>query len=175
LGWGAAQENPPDGRSRRPRSPEKQIPLGRSDSNYRAAGARALKKRALGRSWWWPKAGENDRTSPRTRELLEWRMVPDSGNRQSAKFMERPGTPQARIGYRLRAQVRLRVAVPRVATSLEHRSALTVARTTGRVEAFAFRNSTRPCASAAPPRREGSRPLERRNLTSTRAGSFRNG
>ena len=61
LGWGAAQENPPDGRSLRPRSPEKQIPLGRSDSNYRAAAARALKKRAHGRSSWWPKAGENDR------------------------------------------------------------------------------------------------------------------
>ena len=44
MGWGAARENPPDGRSRRLRSPEKQILLGRSDSNYRAAGARALKK-----------------------------------------------------------------------------------------------------------------------------------
>jgi hypothetical protein len=61
----------------------------------------------------------------------------------------------------------------RVARIPEHGSALMVSREKGRLRAFAFRTSNTR-AQRGPARREGFQPLERRNLTLSRARSFRN-
>ena len=69
--------------------------------------------------------------------------------------------------------MRLRLAVPGSPRHFEHGSELMVARY-GAAQGFRLPNLDTPLCSGALPGAKGFPPLERRNLTLSRAGSFRN-
>jgi hypothetical protein len=101
--------------------------------------------------------------------------VPENGNRQPAKFMERLGTPLTQIGLS-HCELMVRFAIFRVPSRHELRTwqcADGLARTTGRLRAFAFQRQ-QPVRSGRAIGAKGPRPLQRRNLTPSRAGSSRN-
>jgi hypothetical protein len=100
-------------------------------------------------------------------------MIPNSGHRQPAKFLERPGTPLTRIGLSLASLRALAINCPGSPRNLEHGSALMVSRKRGS-SGLSPSDFNSPCA-AAPRRREGFQPLERRNLTLSRAVSILSG
>jgi hypothetical protein len=101
--------------------------------------------------------------------------VPENGNRQPAKFMERLGTPLTQIGLS-HCELMVRFAIFRVPSRHELRTwqcADGLARTTGRLRAFAFQRQ-QPVRSGRAIGAKGPRPLQRRNLTLNRARSVRN-